>query len=145
MGGIMLRLTIGLVALGFLAACATAPSPAARTELAPTGKLRVGINFGNAQLTDPATRNSPEPRGIALDLARELGRRLAVPVEIIGFDSGGRTAAGVGTWDVAFLAIEAERAAEIIFTAGYLEIESSYLVPTGSPLRSVMDVDREGI
>ena len=141
----MIKLTAGLLGLALLAACATAPSPAVRAELAPTGKLRVGINFGNAQLTDPATRNSPEPRGIALDLARELGRRLAVPVEIVGFDSGGKTAAGVGAWDVAFPAIEPDRAAEIHFTAGYLEIESSYLVPAGSTLRSIADVDREGI
>lgn len=141
----MFRIAAGLSGLMLLAACATTPSPAVLADLAPTGKLRVGINFGNTQLTNPATRTSAEPSGIAPDLARELGRRLAVPVEIIGFDSGGKTAAGAGTWDVAFVAIEAERAAQLTFTAAYLEIESSYLVPAGSSLRTVADVDREGI
>ena len=57
-------------------------SPAAKAELTPTGKLRVGINFSNELLTKQSTRNDPEPRGIALDLARELARRLDVPLDL---------------------------------------------------------------
>lgn len=121
-------------------------SPAAKSELTPTGKLRVGINFGNELLTDPSTKTSAEPRGIALDLARELGRRLGVPVEFHGYDSAGATADSVrtGVWDVAFLGAEPQRANEMNFTAPYLEIEATYLVQPGSPLRAVADVDREG-
>ena len=77
----MFRTAIIFASLVLLASCATAPqiSPLARSDLAPTGKLRVGINFGNVLLTakDPA---SGEPRGVAVDLARELGRRLGVPM-----------------------------------------------------------------
>jgi len=121
-------------------------SPAVRSELAPTGKLRVGINLGNLLLTakDPKTG---EARGIAVDLGRELGRRLGVPVEIIGYPSPGELADAVktGVWDVGFLGAEPQRANEIAFTAAYVEIEATYLVPAGSPLRAIADVDREGV
>jgi polar amino acid transport system substrate-binding protein len=121
-------------------------APAARTDLAPTGKLRVGINFGNALLAarDPATAT---PRGIAVDLAKELGRRAGVPIEIVSYDAAGRMAEGVktGAWDVAFLGAEPERANEITFSTPYLEIEATYLVPAGSTLRTIADVDREGL
>jgi polar amino acid transport system substrate-binding protein len=121
-------------------------SPAALSDLAPTGKLRVGINYGNFLLVakDPG---GGEPRGIAPDLARELGRRTSVPVEFVGYSTAGSLAEAVktGAWDVAFLGAEPERANEITFTAAYLEIEATYLVPAGSPLRTLADVDREGV
>jgi polar amino acid transport system substrate-binding protein len=121
-------------------------SPAARSELAPTGKLRIGINLGNFLLTrkDPATG---EFGGIAVDLGRELGRRLGTSVEIIGYPSPGALAdaAKSGVWDVGFLGAEPQRANEIDFTAAYVEIEATYLVPPGSPLKSIGDVDREGV
>jgi polar amino acid transport system substrate-binding protein len=119
---------------------------AARSDLAPNGKLRVGINFGNNLLTarDPVTR---APSGIALDLAAELGRRLGVPIEIVSYESAGALAdsAATGAWEVGFLGAEPQRANQISFTAAYLEIEATYLVPPGSPLHAVADVDREGV
>jgi polar amino acid transport system substrate-binding protein len=122
------------------------PAPAVIADLAPTGKLRLGINYSNFLLTakDPVTG---EGRGIAIDLGRELGRRLGVPVEVIGYPSPGELAdaAGKGVWDVGFLGAEPKRANEIDFTAAYVEIEATYLVPPGSPLQSIVDVDREGV
>jgi len=119
---------------------------AARSNLAPSGKLRVGINFQNNLLTarDPVTK---APRGIALDLAWELGRRLGVPVEIVSYESAGALAesAGKGEWEVAFLGAEPQRANEISFTDAYLEIEATYLVPAGSPIKTIADVDRKGV
>lgn len=144
----MLRTAIIAAASLLLVACATEPpmSPAARADLAPTGKLRVGINFGNVLLTakDAATG---EPRGVAVDLARELGRRTGLAVEIVPYGTAGQMADAVktGAWDVAFLAAEPQRANEISFTAPYAEIEATYLVPPGSSLRSVEDVDRSGV
>ena len=121
-------------------------TPAARSELAPTGTLRVGINYGNFLLVlkDSA---SGEPQGIAPDLARELGRRAGVPVEFVRFDQAGKMADAVraGVWDVAFLAAEPARANEIAFTTAYLEIEATYLVPAGSPIRTIAEVDRPGV
>ena len=117
-----------------------------RNELAPTGKLRVGINYGNPVL---ATRDpdSGELRGVAVDLARELGRRVDLPVEIVAFDAAGKMfeAVKAGAWDVAFLAIDPGRADQIDFTAAYIEIEGTYLVPAGSPFQAPQDVDRAGV
>jgi polar amino acid transport system substrate-binding protein len=122
------------------------PAPAVIADLAPTGKLRLGINYSNFLLTakDPVTG---EGRGIAIDLGRELGRRLGVPVEVVGYPSPGELAdaAGKGVWDVGFLGAEPKRANEIDFTAAYVEIEATYLVPPDSPLQSIADVDREGV
>jgi polar amino acid transport system substrate-binding protein len=137
-----------LLAGTLLSSCATVPTvpPGARSELAPSGKLRAAINFGNPVLAqkDPTTG---EPRGVSVDLARELGRRLGVPVELVTFDAAGKVfdALKMGAWDIAFLAIDPERAAEIAFTAPYVVIEGTYLVPADSPLRTVEDVDRDGV
>lgn len=121
-------------------------SPAVLSDLATAGKLRVGINYGNPVL---ATRDpgSGELRGVAVDLARELGRRIGAPVELVGYEAAGKMveALKAGAWDIAFLAVEPGRAGEISFTAPYIEIEGAYLVPAGSPLRAIADVDREGV
>lgn len=117
-----------------------------RADLAPTGKLRIGINTGNILLTgkDPATG---KPRGIAFDLAHELERQVGLPVEFVTFDSAGKLADGVktGAWDVAFLGIEPERAEGIAFSSPYAEIIATYLVPAGSPIKTIADVDKEGV
>jgi polar amino acid transport system substrate-binding protein len=119
---------------------------AARTELTPTGKLRVGLNHGNFLLVTPGS-SATDPRGVAPDVARELGRRLGVPVEFSKFETAGALGDAVrtGVWDVAFLGAEPQRATEIAFTAAYLEIPATYLVPAGSPIRTIADVDREGV
>jgi polar amino acid transport system substrate-binding protein len=121
-------------------------SQSLRSELAPTGTLRVGVNMSNFLLTrtDGA---SGKPAGLAVDLGHELGRRLGVPVEIIPYPNPGALAdaAKTGVWDVGFLGAEPARATEIDFTAAYVEIEASYLVPKDSALKSIADVDRDGI
>jgi polar amino acid transport system substrate-binding protein len=121
-------------------------APAVRSELAPTGTLRVGLNHGNFLLVTPKS-SATDPRGVASDLARELARRLGVAVEFSKFDTAGALGDAVrtGGWDVAFLGAEPQRATEIAFTAAYLEIPATYLVPAGSSIRSIADVDREGI
>ena len=127
-------------------AMATEITEAVRSEIAPSGKLRVGLNHGNFLLVTSGS-SANDPRGVAPDVARELGRRVGVPVEFIKFETAGKLGDGVktGAWDVAFLGAEPQRAAEIAFTAAYLEIPSTYLVPAGSPIRSVAEVDREGV
>jgi len=133
-----------------LGACTTAMPPSAPSEaaarLAPGGKLRAAINFGNPILAvkDPATG---EPRGVSVDLARELARRLAVPVELVTYDAAGKVVddAPTGAWDVAFVAIDPKRAADMDYTAAYVLIEGAYVVPRGSPIRENDEVDRGGI
>jgi polar amino acid transport system substrate-binding protein len=142
------RAAVLLLVSTVMLSCATGPivPPGARSDLAPTGKLRAAINFGNPVLAqkDPV---SGEPRGVSVDLARELGRRLGVPVELITFDAAGKVfdALKKGAWDIAFLAIDPARATEIAFTAPYVVIEGTYLVPADSPLRTIQDVDRDGV
>jgi polar amino acid transport system substrate-binding protein len=124
---------------------ATAKADALK-DLAPGGKLRAAINFGNSVLAqkDPATG---EPKGITPDLARELGRRLGVPVELVTYDAAGKVfdAVKTGAWDIAFVAIEPVRAAEIEFSAAYVIIEGTYMVPKDSALKTIADVDKPGI
>jgi polar amino acid transport system substrate-binding protein len=116
------------------------------TELAPTGKLRAGMNLGNTLFTtrDPV---SGELRGVAADLMRELASRLGVPVEFVVHATPGEVAdaADRGTWDVAVLAIEAARARTIAFSPAMTEIEASYVVHKASLLRSVGQVDTAGV
>jgi len=124
----------------------TEPSPAARAQFTPTGKLRAALNLSNFLLVG---KDGPDGsrRGIVPDLARELGRRLGAEVEFLGYESPGKVAdaAAKGAWDVAFLGAEPARASEIDFTPAYLEIEATYLVPPGSPIKSIDEVDRAGI
>jgi len=121
-------------------------SPATHAELAPAGRLRAGINYGNVILAarDPA---SGELRGVHVDLARELGRRLGVPVELVGHAAAGNLveALKAGALDVALLSSEPSRAGEIVFSPAYLEVDATYLVPPGSLLRTADDVDRDGM
>jgi len=115
-------------------------------DLAPSGTLRVGLNYSNFLLVlgDGADGT---PQGIAPDLGRELGRRLGVPVEFVRFKQAGHLADGVrdGKCEVGFLGAEPQRANEIAFTKAYLEIPVTFLVPPGSGIKTIADVDRDGV
>jgi polar amino acid transport system substrate-binding protein len=114
-------------------------------DLTPTGKLRVGVNLGNFLLVQ---RNADGGiRGIVPDLAQELAKRLGVAAELRQYEKVGEVADGAkkGEWDVAFIGAEPQRAAEIDFSAPYVEIEATYLVPAGSPIKSIAEVDRKGV
>ena len=123
----------------------TVPSDVVK-DFAPTGTLRVAINLGNSVLAQKDAA-SGEPRGVTVDLARELGRRLGLAPNLVTFDAAGKVfdALKAGAWDIAFLAIEPARAAEIAFTAPYVIIEGNYMVPVDSALHTVADVDRNGV
>ncbi len=130
-----------------LASCASAPTASleARSELAPTGKVRAAINYGNPVL---ARRNATtgELGGVTVELSRELGRRLGVPVELVAYETIAKLLAGLnaGEWDVAFLAVDPARK-EVAFTAPYMEVEVTYLVPERSEIRRVAQVDSPGV
>jgi polar amino acid transport system substrate-binding protein len=133
----------------WLAGCAaSAPIPypraAAVAELGATGKLRAAINFGNPILASRGAGG--EPRGVSVDLAREAGRRLGLPVELVLFDSAGAVVAAVKARqvDLAFVAIDPVRAADMEYTAPYVIIEGAYLVRTQSALQRNDEVDRPG-
>lgn len=119
-------------------------SAAVRAQLAPSGRLRVGLNLSNFLLV---RRASPPYEGPAPDLGRELARRAGVELELIGYENAGLVAdaAKDEAWDVAFIGAEPARADVISFTPAYVEIQATYLVPAGSPIRSIGDVDRKGV
>ena len=119
------------------------------TSLAPSGRLRAAINFGNPVLAQKGPGG--EAQGVSVALARELGRQLDVPVDLVTFNEAGAVFAASqhagqhGAWDVAFLAIDPVRAAGIDFTAPYVVIEGTYAVPVASKLQSIADVDQAGV
>ncbi|MDB5782058.1 ABC transporter substrate-binding protein [Caballeronia mineralivorans] len=130
-----------------LAACAASPaSDIVRKELAPTGTLRAAINYNNPLLArrDAATG---ELSGLAVDLSRELARRVGVPLELIPYAAAGKISASAkgNTWDIGYLAIDPLRANDIDFTAAHVELEGTYLLPAGSPLQRIEDMDCDGV
>jgi polar amino acid transport system substrate-binding protein len=115
------------------------------SELAPTGVLRAAINMGNFLLVTGRTA-SGDPEGVAPDMAREIASQLGVPVRYVPYARPGELAdaAGTGVWDIGLIGAEPQRAEKIAFTPAYVEIEATYLVPAGSPIRTIADVDRTG-
>jgi polar amino acid transport system substrate-binding protein len=119
--------------------------PAAITEdLAPTGTLRAAINLGNPVL---AQGTPTAPTGVTVDIARELGSRLGLPVELVCFDAARKSfeAMAAGRADICFLAIEPAREVEVAFTAPYVVIEGVFVVPGDSIISTRAEVDREGV
>ncbi|HTV44994.1 MAG TPA: ABC transporter substrate-binding protein [Stellaceae bacterium] len=116
------------------------------SELAPTGVLRAAINMGNFLLVTGKTP-SGDPQGVAPDMAREIAQRLGVPIRYVPYARPGELADAVGTdvWDIGLIGAEPQRAEKISFTPAYVEIEATYLVPPGSPLQKIEDVDRPGV
>jgi polar amino acid transport system substrate-binding protein len=121
-------------------------SDKARAELAPTGVLRAGINLSNFLLVTGRSATA-EPEGVSPDMARELAKSLGVPVHYVTFKSPGELAdqAGKNVWDIGNIGAEPQRAAVMTFSAAYVEIEATYMVPPGSPITSIDQVDKKGI
>ena len=115
-------------------------------QLVPTGVLRAGINMSNFLLVTGRTE-SGDPDGVSPDMVRALGERLGVPVKMVPFPTPGELAdaAEDDVWDIGLIGAEPQRAEKIAFTLAYSEIEATYLVPPGSPIQSVEEVDRAGI
>ena len=115
-------------------------------ELAPTGVLRAGINMSNFLLVTGKADNG-DPAGVSPDMAREVADRLGVPVTYVCYKSPGllADAAETNEWDIGNIGAEPQRAEKISFTAAYCEIEATYLVPAGSPIKTLADVDQPGV
>lgn len=114
-------------------------------QLAPSGELRVALNYGNGVLVQRGADGIPQ--GVAPDLARELARRLGVVPRFISYDAAAKVAQAATTqaWDLAFMAIDSKRGEHIDFTNAYVQIEGTYLVRENSAWHSVSDLDREGV
>ncbi|MFG2221639.1 transporter substrate-binding domain-containing protein [Streptomyces sp. NPDC048644] len=113
-------------------------------DLAPSGVLRASVSLGNPVLA----QGTPDaPAGVTVDLAREVGARLEVPVELVCFDAARKSyeAMAAGRADICFLAVEPARAAQVAFTAPYVVIEGVFAVPRDAAFVTAADVDRAGV
>lgn len=132
--------------LGERAARGQSASADVTSSLAPSGRLRVAINYGNAVLAQRDTATG-ELSGVSVDIAVELGNRLGLPLTLVPFDAAGKVSAAAtkGVWDVAFLARDPERARDIAFTAAYVVINGTYVTRKGSLITTLDQVDADGV
>ncbi len=121
-------------------------SDKAKAELAPTGVLRAGINLSNFLLVTGRSANG-DPEGVSPDMARAVADRLGVPVKYVPFKTPGELGdqAGKNIWDIGLIGAEPQRAQTIAFSAAYCEIEATYMVPPGSAIKAIGDVDKKGV
>ena len=138
---------VGALLLSGCVAAAAAPdaNQAAAAELRSTGKLRAAINLGNPILAGRGSDGSL--KGVSVDLAREAARRLGVEIDLVAFASAGNVVEALKAQqvDLAFVAIDPVRAADMEYTAPYVVIEGAYLVQNTSPLKRNEEVDQSGI
>lgn len=124
-------------------------SSAARTQLAPDGKLKVGIAVGPAGSAVWATRDpqTGRPRGVTVDIAGEMSTRFGLPLELVELPSSGEIikTADEGVWTVSFTPVDAERKTLVDFGPNYALGVSTYMLRAQSGLVSVADVDAQGI
>jgi polar amino acid transport system substrate-binding protein len=120
-------------------------SPAVLADLAPGGTLRAAINFGNPVLAQQAPDGTPQ--GVSVQLAKALAEELDVPLEMVTFDAAGKVFAALDQdiWNVAFMAIEPVRCAQVAFSDPYVAIEGTYLVRADSRFTRVDDLDSAGL
>ena len=117
-----------------------------KAQLAPTGVLRAGINMSNFLLVNSRDA-AGGPQGVSPSMAAAIAARLGVPVRYVPYPRPGELADAVGRdeWDIGLIGAEPQRAERIAFTAAYAQIEATYLVPAGSPITAIDQVDRPGI
>lgn len=136
-----------VILTAMLSGCASAPTvtSAARSELAPTGQLRVGLlvtNRGYVSKDGPPA----EMQGVGVEIGRELAKQLGVGFEPVRYSSPASLLDGLrkGEWDVSPIGYSAERTKDMDFTAIYAQGMSRYIVPTNSPIRNVAEIDKPG-
>jgi polar amino acid transport system substrate-binding protein len=125
-----------------------ADDAAAGKELAPTGKLRVGVAVAPTPGAGNVARDADGGyRGVAADLGQELAAKLGVPAEYVPYPNSGALTDAVagGAWDVAFLPVDAQRKTQVDFGSAHIVLQSTYLVAPGSPIGALADVDKAGV
>jgi polar amino acid transport system substrate-binding protein len=119
------------------------PLQSIQSDLAPAGKIRASINIGNPILAKRDSENT-QPYGVSIDLAKNLAKELGVELELVVFDSAGKSVDAVANKkaDFGFFAIDPVRGKEISFTHAYVVIEGAYVVPNNSPIKANEEVDQ---
>jgi polar amino acid transport system substrate-binding protein len=145
---LMLTLTLALsISLGLIDTVIAQQAADSRVaDIVRTGKFRAGVGVvaPHWAVKDTATG---ELRGVAVDIARELAKRLGVELVMVEYPSPPSVLDGLktGAWDVGFLAIDPSRAALVDFSPPYLQIDATYLVQGNSAIRNISDADQPGI
>jgi polar amino acid transport system substrate-binding protein len=143
----MLRMgSLAVLAL-LLGAAPLQADDGAKKELAPTGKMRVGIAVGPTIGAGNVVMEEGKPRGVAVDLGAELAQKLGVPVEYVPYPNSGALtdAAATGAWDVAFIPVDAQRKQKVDFGAAHIVLQSTYLVGPDSSIKTLAEVDKPGV
>lgn len=117
--------------------------PSIVTAFTPTGKLRASINLGNPILANKHSETG-KPFGVSIDLAEAFAKQLGVELELVIFDTAGKSVEAVSDEraDFGFFAIDPLRGEKIAFTSPYVLIEGFYLVRDASPIKTNSDVDQ---
>ncbi len=139
---------MALLATVFASSAVSAADAATKKELAPTGKLRVGIAVAATVGAGNVARESDGTyRGIAIDLGNELAQKLGVSAEFVPYPNSGALtdAVDTGAWDVAFLPADAERKKRVDFGSAHIVLQSTYLVGPNSSIKTLADVDKAGV
>ncbi len=121
-------------------------SSAVREQLAPHGVLSAAVYLGNFLLVTGHTA-SGEPTGIAPDICRAIARQLDVKLDLIGCETQDEVvdAAASGRCSIILVGSDPARAQKVTFTPAYAELEATYLVPMGSPIQNISQVDQPGV
>jgi polar amino acid transport system substrate-binding protein len=147
----LMKIAAGIALLTSLSASVAADSAAsiATRDVAPTGSLRVAIAVGPAASTFWATRDaaSGEARGVTVELAKAAAAKLDLPLKLVEYQNSGEIAAAAAddAWDISFMPADAEREKFVDQGPPYVVYESTYLVRAGSDIKTIPDVDRDGI
>jgi polar amino acid transport system substrate-binding protein len=123
-------------------------SPRDLREIAPTGKLRGGVVVAPAASAFFAIKHDTDDvRGVTVDLLRAFAAALQLPLVLQVYANSGQVTESVANaeCDVAFMPQDAERAKKVDFGPAYYFIESTYLVPAGSAIQSIDEVNRRGV
>jgi polar amino acid transport system substrate-binding protein len=117
-------------------------------QLAPTAKLRGGVVVAPAGSAFFAIKDgSGGVTGVTVSLLRAFAETLKLPLDLQVYDNSGQVTDAVtkGDCDLAFMPHDAARAEKVDFGPAYFIIESTYLVPTGSKIQTIDEVNRAGV
>ena len=141
-------LWIGLLSVTLLAGtlpAQNADDETLREVLTPTGTLRAAF-LGRNPVQVRVDPQTGEVSGPAVDVAREIGRRLGVEVTIQPLSGVPAVIEAVreGSADIGFIAHDATRAQRVAFTQAYVYGHNSYIVRADSSLETFAEFDRDG-
>jgi polar amino acid transport system substrate-binding protein len=119
-----------------------------KSEIAPTGKLRVAIGISAAGGAFWCNKTeSGGYTGVPVDLGKDMAAQLGVPVEYIAYPNSGKIteAASTGAWDLTFLPQDAQRETKMSFGPIYEVADATYIIKAGSPIKDFATLDQPGI